>query len=146
MKLGRIYQPSVRAIARGRIFRFPSEDALGARHLQFSLSTHSLPLSSDYAENCLADTRRQSIQSLGAGVFDSTSGALFGRAFWRASVGCQFFKLTAYSPHVIELKLDRMILDISPHNRPGRIFGIPRRGRYWAGGASLAIFKSIHSL
>ena len=50
---------------------------------------------------------------------------------------------TAYSSYVIELKLDRMMLGISPHNRlTSDYFLISLRGRCGA----LEIFKSFHSL
>ena len=54
-----------------------------------------------------------------------------------------FNRFTACSSYLIELKLDRMIPDINPHNHSKLNFPTPR-GR--CGGARLQIFISIHSV
>ena len=48
------------------------------------------------------------------------------------------------SIHSLLVSSDKMILDISPHSRSESDFLISHRGRCW--GASIEIFKSIHSL
>ena len=85
------------------------------------------------------DTRHQSAQSLEVGFFDFIP---------RGAVGARLLqftnRFTAYSTDAIEMKLDRMILGISPHNRSESDFPVPPRGRCW--GAPFQIFKSIHKL
>ena len=56
----------------------------------------------------------------------SFQGALLGARYLKSSN-----RFTAYSIYPIELKFDRLILDISPHNRSKLDFSISLQGALW---------------
>ena len=62
----------------------------------------------------------------------------------RPSVIFHIFRFTAYNSYPIELKLSRMILDISLHKSLEPKFSISSSAR--CGGVLFEFFKSIHSL
>ena len=106
----------------------------GAAPIEIYKSIHSLQYSSDLAETWSDDTKHQSAQSCGSGCFDFFTGGVVRAHLLRSSN-----RFTAYSFYAIELKLGRMILDISLHNRLESDFPFSPRG---AVGARLLKFSN----
>ena len=109
------------------VFRFRSKVRCWGAPFAIYKSVHSLQFLCDWAETWWNDTRFQSAQYCEAEFLDFSPKDTKRRLLRFSN------RFTAYSSDAIEMKLGRMILGISPHNRSESDFPVSSpEGAVWA--------------